>query len=50
MSKTAIQYEIDQLQAKLRYIAKFDLWDRYDTLYLETRLSKLRAELEAFKI
>lgn len=50
MSKTQIQYEIDQITAKLRNVAKFDLWDRYDTLYLENRLAELRAELEGFKI
>lgn len=50
MSKTQIQYEIDQITAKLRYIAKFDLWDRYNTSYLENRLRELRTELEGFKI
>lgn len=50
MSKTQIQYEINQIQIKLRDLAKFDLWDRYDVRYLETRLSELKAELEAFKI
>ena len=50
MSKTKIQYEINQLQAKLREITKFDLWDKYDIPYLENRLAVLKAELEAFKI
>lgn len=50
MSKTQIQYEINQIQVKLREIAKFDLWDRYDTSYLEDRLAELKVELEAFKI
>ena len=50
MSKTAIQYEINQIQAKLRYIAEFDLWDRYDVRYLENRLSELRAELREWSV
>ena len=50
MSKTQIQYEINQITSKLREIAKYDLWDRYDISYLENRLSELKAELEAFEI
>lgn len=50
MSKTEIQYEINQIQAKLRYIAEFDLWDRFDVRYLESRLSELQAELKRFEI
>lgn len=50
MSKTEIQYEINHLQAKLRYIAEFDLWDRYDVRYLENRLSELKAELREWSV
>lgn len=50
MSKTMIQYEINQITVKLREIAKFDLWDRYDVAYLENRLSGLKAELKRFEI
>ena len=50
MSTTMIQYEINQIQAKLRYIAEFDLWDRYDVRYLENRLHELRAELREWSI
>ena len=50
MSTTEIKYEINQITSKLREIAKFDLWDRYDVAYLENRLAYLRAELEAFEV
>lgn len=50
MSKTAVQYEINEITAKLRYIAAYDLWDRYDVRYLENRLSELKAELKRFEI
>lgn len=50
MSKTMVQYEIRQIQAKLREIARLDLWDRYDVKYLEDRLSELKAELHRFEV
>ena len=46
MSKTQIQYEIRTIQAKLREISQYDLWDRYDVQYFENRLSELKEELE----
>lgn len=50
MTKTMIQYEINQITVKLREIARLDLWDRYDVQYLENRLSELKAELKRFEI
>ena len=50
MTKSEIQYRINQITAKLRNIAKFDLWDRYNVDYLEEQLVSLRAKLEAFEV
>ena len=50
MTKTQIQYEINQITVRLREIAQLDLWDRYDVRYLENRLEELRAELRKFEI
>lgn len=50
MTKTMIQYEINQIQTKLRYIAAYDLYDVYDVAYLENRLKGLKAELHRFEI
>lgn len=50
MTKTQIQYEINQIKAKLREIARLDLWDRYDVQYLENRLEELGVQLKEFKI
>lgn len=50
MSIAEIKYEMNQITTKLREIAKFDLWDRYDVNYLEDLLETLKEELKKFKI
>ncbi len=49
MTKVQIKNRIQQLEAKLRYVAQYDLWDRW-TWEEDQELRTLKAKLLEFKI